>query len=83
MDSLSSELAVKAHIDAVSRDYICEPHIGARAAAAARGDRAPLPSIAGPPGALITPLSGPRSPLQSTGPSAASAAPWWWWSASR
>ena len=26
---LSSELAFKAQVDAASRDYVCEPHIGA------------------------------------------------------
>lgn len=29
VDVLSAEMARKAHIDAVQRDYICEPHLGA------------------------------------------------------
>lgn len=29
VDKLSAELAFKANIDAASRDYICEPHVGA------------------------------------------------------
>lgn len=29
VDKLSAELAFKANIDAVARDYICEPHVGA------------------------------------------------------
>lgn len=28
VDKLSAELAFKANIDAVSRDYVCEPHVG-------------------------------------------------------
>ena len=30
VDKLSDELAFKAHVSAMSRDYICEPHIGKR-----------------------------------------------------
>jgi len=29
VDKLSAELAFKANVDAVSRDYVCEPHLGA------------------------------------------------------
>lgn len=32
VDYLSSELALKAHIEAVNRDYVCEPRLGACAA---------------------------------------------------
>jgi hypothetical protein len=28
VDKLSAELAFKANVDAVSRDYVCEPHVG-------------------------------------------------------
>ena len=28
VEKLSAELAAKAHVAALSRDYICEPHIG-------------------------------------------------------
>lgn len=34
VDSLTSELAFKANVAAVSRDYVCEPHLGGRAIAA-------------------------------------------------
>jgi hypothetical protein len=27
-DKLAAELAFKANVDAVSRDYVCEPHLG-------------------------------------------------------
>jgi hypothetical protein len=27
-DKLAAELAFKANVDAVSQDYICEPHLG-------------------------------------------------------
>jgi hypothetical protein len=30
VDKLSAELAFKAQVDAVTRDYICEPHVGER-----------------------------------------------------
>lgn len=30
VDFLSAEMAQKAHIDAVNRDYVCEPHLGER-----------------------------------------------------
>ncbi len=30
VDMLSAEMAAKVHIDAVNRDYICEPHLGER-----------------------------------------------------
>ena len=29
METLTAEMATKAHIDAVNRDYICEPRLGA------------------------------------------------------
>jgi hypothetical protein len=29
VDKLSAELAFKANVDAVSRDYVCQPHLGA------------------------------------------------------
>ena len=29
VEALSNELAFKAHVDAVNRDYVCEPHLGA------------------------------------------------------
>lgn len=29
VEKLSAELAFKANVDAVSRDYVCKPHIGA------------------------------------------------------
>ena len=29
METLTAEMAAKAHIDAVNRDYICEPRLGA------------------------------------------------------
>lgn len=28
-NQLAAELAFKANVDAVSRDYVCEPHLGA------------------------------------------------------
>lgn len=28
VDFLSAEMAQKVHIDAVNRDYVCEPHLG-------------------------------------------------------
>lgn len=30
VDFLTAEMAQKAHIDAVNRDYVCEPHLGER-----------------------------------------------------
>ena len=42
VDVLSAEMARKAHIDAVSRDYICEPRLGALRRAAGWGGAAPL-----------------------------------------
>lgn len=37
LDFLSAELAVKAHVEAVSRDYVCEPHIEYRTVAGVSG----------------------------------------------
>ena len=37
VDFLSAEMAQKVHIDAVSRDYVCEPHLGARQGPAGAG----------------------------------------------
>jgi len=42
-DKLAAELAFKANVDAVSRDYICEPHLGACRAVPGR-DRSPAES---------------------------------------
>jgi hypothetical protein len=28
VEKLSAEMAAKAHVAALSRDYVCEPHIG-------------------------------------------------------
>jgi hypothetical protein len=35
VDVLSAEMAHKVHIDAINRDYICEPRLGAQGALAA------------------------------------------------
>lgn len=40
VDKLSAEMAFKANVDAASRDYICEPHLGERCSSAARGPSA-------------------------------------------
>lgn len=37
IDALSSELAFKAHVDAVARDYVCEPHLEYRTVAGVSG----------------------------------------------
>uniref|UniRef100_A0A7S0WZ83 Vacuolar proton pump subunit B n=1 Tax=Chlamydomonas leiostraca TaxID=1034604 RepID=A0A7S0WZ83_9CHLO len=37
LDQLSAELAFKAHVDAASRDYICEPHVEYRTVAGVSG----------------------------------------------
>ena len=41
VDSLTSELAFKANVAAVSRDYICEPHLGEKAIVPSKPDLLP------------------------------------------
>jgi hypothetical protein len=90
VDKLSKDLAFKANVDAVTRDYICEPRIGGGGGGAARGTGAIAPGVCAraalreSPGAAppTAPRAPPRAP-QSTGPWAASAARWWWSSRSR
>ena len=82
VDVLSAEMAHKAHIAAVSRDYICEPHLGAAAGAAAGGAGACSRLFVGActlmhrPRALL--LQGGRrcrrAPLRAARPAAADAA---------
>ena len=59
-DVLSAELAAKAHIEAVSRDYICEPRVGASP------HPAPADALAKPSAAHPAPLLAPLLLLQST-----------------
>lgn len=53
VDFLTAEMANKAHIDAVNRDYICEPHLGAWQGAAQPGDGACCRAWAAVAGAVL------------------------------
>jgi hypothetical protein len=71
-DKLAAELAFKANVDAVSRDYVCEPHLGG--CSMARRDRSPPASCTQVwqcPNAM-------QRILQSTGLSLVLVDPLWW-----
>lgn len=70
-DKLAAELAFKANVDAVSRDYICEPHLGVYAVPGR--DRSSASSCCKPlQYAESVPLV-----MQSTGPYLVSVDRWW------
>jgi hypothetical protein len=73
-DKLAAELAFKANVDAVSRDYVCEPHLG-------KGGHPEVICFAGK--ALAAVAEAMLLVLQSTGPFPVSVGPWWWLRASR
>lgn len=83
VDKLSAELAFKANVDAVARDYVCEPHVGTRkqqgvGLVACQATLITLSRLTVVPDACDLPVHAFCCIPQSTEPFQESVDPWWW-----